>query len=279
MTKISVVTLSFNQALFLEKAILSVLEQDYPEIEYIIVDPGSTDQSRAIIQKYSDRISKVVLEPDLGPADGLKKGFSLATGDIYGFLNADDFLLLGAISHIVDRFDQRNSLDVISAHALIVDEHGALVRKFYSDRFDLLSSAYGASILAQPSTFFKASSYKKTAGFNIKNRTNWDDELFMDLKLQGGTFGLTHRFLSAYRIHAQSITAAADDQTHTAIQNYASHRFLRIMGRSPRWYDKGARWLFRIKKHLLNPLNLYEHLRYGPIYRRYRPIHLKKKLG
>ncbi|MBP6179304.1 MAG: glycosyltransferase, partial [Anaerolineales bacterium] len=61
--KVSIVTLSFNQGSFLQQSLLSVLEQDYPEIEYIIVDPGSTDQSRAIIQKYSDRISKVVLEP------------------------------------------------------------------------------------------------------------------------------------------------------------------------------------------------------------------------
>lgn len=274
--KVSIVTVSFNQGQFLQQSLLSVIEQDYPKIEYIVVDPGSADQSRAIIEKYADRISKVVLEPDQGAADGLKKGFSLATGDIYGFLNADDFLLPGAISHIVSCFNQSRSLDVISGHALIVDEHGAPVRRFYSDRFNLLSSAYGASILAQPSTFFTASSYKKTAGFNIKNRTNWDDELFMDLKLQGGTFGLTDRFLSAYRIHSQSITAAADDQMHAAIQSYASYRFNKIMGRSPRWYDRVAHWLFRIKKHLLNPLNLYEHLRHGPIYRRYRPNRMKK---
>ena len=96
MARVSIVTISYNQAQFLERTILSVLDQDYPEIEYIVVDPGSTDGSREIIERYGSRISKVILRPDRGAADGLNSGFAEASGQILGFLNSDDTLLPGA---------------------------------------------------------------------------------------------------------------------------------------------------------------------------------------
>ena len=83
--KFSIVTISYNQAQFLEQAIRSVIEQDYPDVEYIVVDPGSTDGSREIIERYRDRIDRIIFEPDKGPADGLNKGFAQATGDVFGF--------------------------------------------------------------------------------------------------------------------------------------------------------------------------------------------------
>ncbi len=89
--KVSIVTISFNQAEFLERAMRSVLTQDYPDVEYIVVDPGSTDGSRALITAQGSRI-KAILEKDNGPADGLNKGFASATGEIFGYINADDAL-------------------------------------------------------------------------------------------------------------------------------------------------------------------------------------------
>ena len=94
--KFSIVTISFNQARFLERAIVSVIEQKGVELEYIVVDPGSTDGSRDIIERHRDLIAHVVFEKDKGPADGLNKGFSHATGSIYGYLNADDVLEFGS---------------------------------------------------------------------------------------------------------------------------------------------------------------------------------------
>ena len=91
--KISVVTISYNQAGYLKQCIDSVLNQDYPDIEYIIVDPGSTDGSREIIESYGDRVIKI-FEPDTGPANGLNKGFHRATGDIFYFIKAYFFLVL-----------------------------------------------------------------------------------------------------------------------------------------------------------------------------------------
>ena len=88
--KFSVVTVSFNQRQYLEEALTSVLEQDYPAIEYIVVDPGSTDGSRELIESFRDRLASIVFEADQGAADGLNKGFQRASGDIFGFLNSDD---------------------------------------------------------------------------------------------------------------------------------------------------------------------------------------------
>ena len=95
--KISIVTLSFNQRAYLQEAIDSVLSQGYLDLEYIVVDPGSTDGSRDLIKSYGDRIAHCIFEPDRGAADGLNKGFERATGDVFGFLNADDLLFPGAL--------------------------------------------------------------------------------------------------------------------------------------------------------------------------------------
>lgn len=88
--KISVVTVSYNQAQFLERAIRSIVEQNQEDLEYIVIDPGSTDESRDIIERYRSNIAKIVYEPDSGPAEGLNKGFFHATGEVPGLINADD---------------------------------------------------------------------------------------------------------------------------------------------------------------------------------------------
>ena len=88
--KISIVTPSFNHAQFLEETILSVISQNYPDLEYIIIDGGSTDGSVEIIKKYEQYLTYWISEPDNGQSDALNKGFTRATGDIYGWLNSDD---------------------------------------------------------------------------------------------------------------------------------------------------------------------------------------------
>jgi glycosyltransferase involved in cell wall biosynthesis len=100
--RISIVTISLNQRAFLATAIESVLSQDYGNLEYIVVDPGSTDGSRRVIVGYADRIDHVVFERDGGAAEGLNNGFRHATGDLYGFLNADDVLLPGALKAVAE---------------------------------------------------------------------------------------------------------------------------------------------------------------------------------
>jgi glycosyltransferase involved in cell wall biosynthesis len=262
--KISIVTISYNQAEFLEEAILSVLNQDYPDIEYIVVDPGSTDGSREIIEKYRDQITHVVLDPDIGPADGLNRGFSMATGDIYGFLNSDDIFLEGALSTAARTFAEYRDVDVVSAHGFIIDREGKRNRKVFSDPYSLLSDAYGQTVLIQPSTFFKASAYKKVTGFNVENRSNWDGELFYNIAQAGGKFTRVNEFWSGYRLYPESITGGAT--LDEKIKDYGERKFQEIMGRQKRWYDKPLLLLLKAIKHISNPYALVERLAKGKIY-------------
>lgn len=264
--KISIVTISYNQAEYLERAIQSVVEQCHEEVEYIVADPGSTDGSRDIIERYRSRINEVVYERDAGPADGLNKGFARATGDIYGFLNSDDILLPDTLKQVAAYFAGHPEVDVVSGHAVIIDENDKAIRNSYSDRCSLTRYAYGASVLMQPSTFFRADTFRKAGGFNAENKTNWDGELFVDMRLQGARFARINRFLSGYRLQPESITSSA--KLDQGIKEYHQRMFRKIMGRNEMYWDVLPRAIFRLLKYTENPRALIERVRKGPVYGR-----------
>lgn len=206
--KLSIVTISFNQARFLDEAIRSVLEQDYPDIEYIVVDPGSTDGSREIIEQYRERIDHIIFEPDEGPADGLNKGFERATGDIYAYLNADDILLPGAVSLFMEYFENHPHVDVCSAHGFKINGGGEVMGRTFSHRFDPRAYVFGACVLVQQSTFFRAAAFRMVGGFNKANRVSWDGELWFEMALADCRFSRMNDFLSCFRMHEESITVS-----------------------------------------------------------------------
>lgn len=209
MPKISVVTISYNQAPYLDECIRSVLDQNYPNVEYIVVDPGSVDGSRDIIHQHASRIQKILLEPDLGPADGLNKGFSHATGDIFYYLNSDDRLALGAFAFAINFFNQHPAVDILCGAIRNIDEHGkASPRKRTSDLFCFADYAQGISTVCQQATFFRRSAFYKAGGFNIANRVSWDGELLVDLALAGCRFDTVPKVLGDFRIYSGSITGS-----------------------------------------------------------------------
>jgi glycosyltransferase involved in cell wall biosynthesis len=265
MHKVSIVTISFNQAQFLERAIRSVLEQDYPDIEYIVVDPGSTDGSRDIIERYRSRISRVIYEPDRGPADGLNKGFAPATGDIFGFLNSDDVLLRGAVRSAV-AFLNANDVDVVSAHAAVIDAEDRHLRMAYSEPFSFKMFAYRACVLVQPSTFFRREVFERAQGFNVENKATWDGELWVDMALSGARFALADEVWSGFRLHSQSITSTKKLQQRE--EEDFQRMFRKILGRDSSGTDWLVAFACRVRKHLRSPRALYERIVRGPIYGR-----------
>jgi len=262
--KFSIVTVSFNQAKFLEQAILSVLNQDYQDIEYIVVDPGSTDGSRDIIERYRDRIDRIIYTPDSGAAEGLNNGMSGATGEILGFLNSDDILLPGGIGRIARAFQANPGTDLVTGHAYIIDTENRRLRKSYTDKFHLRAFAYEACLICQQSTFFRADLFRKVGGFNEQNRIAWDAELFLNLLTRSDQYIVLDDFLSAFRLHSEAITGGA--RLRSLAVDFERAKFHRIIGRPWRSGDRIVRWMYILRKYALEPRSLLQRIRYGSIY-------------
>ena len=267
MTRVSIVTISFNQAQFLEQALLSVINQDYSDIDYIVVDPGSTDGSRDIIERYRSKISKIILKPDRGPADGLNRGFEESSGGILGFLNSDDLLYPGAVSSAVRFLNEHEDIDVVSGHSKLVDPSGNYLRSMYSDRMSLMRCIYGGVILMQPSTFFRRSIFDRAGRFKVENRASWDGELWLEMVRAGGKFAVVNEFWSAYRIHPDSMTGAKSNLMK--IRKTQDEIFLRVVGRRPNKLDRLLTLWNRLIRKILNPADTWERVRRGPVFGRY----------
>lgn len=249
--KFSVVTISFNQREYLQEALDSVLQQDHPEIEYIVVDPGSTDGSRELIQQYADRLAHVVFEPDRGAADGLNKGFRRANGEIFGFLNSDDVLLPRAISSVNNFFHQNPDCGVALGNGFIVDARGNRIRHIRSAGFTVSRYFYGAATWLQQATFFRREAFEAVGGFNVINRSCWDGELVVEMVSKGAKVKYIDQDLALFRIHDRSITGS---RRHSEMMRADLERmFGRASGRAWTPMDTLRSSFFRIERILTHP--------------------------
>ena len=204
--KISIVTISFNQRDFLKECIDSVLNQDICDVEYIIVDPGSTDGSRELIESYGDQVIKVFQKDD-GPADGLNLGFKHATGDIFGFINSDDFLLPGALQTVTSFF-ARQPKNVFATGAGFTADVDKPLKRIVPTVLTKRSMLYLYAVMFQQGTFFPAEMFRAVNGFNDKNKTCWDYELFLRFLWAGATHKLIDQDLAVFRLHQGSISGS-----------------------------------------------------------------------
>lgn len=184
--RITVVTPSLNQAPFLERAIESVWDQDYPNLEYIVVDGGSTDGSVEIIKRSESRLARWVSEKDEGQAQAINKGFRMASGDLIAWLNADDYYLPGAFQAVAAAYREAGETPeagFLFGRGVRVDREGNALGDFWphTPAFDLSALWYGFDCILQPATFMARSAMEKV-GF-LDERLNWcmDYDLWMRL--------------------------------------------------------------------------------------------------
>ncbi len=202
MNLVSIVTPSYNQALYLEQTIQSVLEQDYPRIEYIVVDGASTDDSFEIIKKYNDRLAYWISEKDSGQAEAINKGFARAKGEILAWLNSDDYYLPNTISAVVKCFEENPDVVMVYGDMLAVDGDGQIINVLKYKQLSL-EDLLCFQIIGQPSVFFRRSALEKTGLLDISFHFMLDHHLWIRLAQLGRILHIPQVW-SAARYHAQA---------------------------------------------------------------------------
>src|SRR6188508_319880 len=175
--RISIVTPSYNQGRFIEQTIRSVVDQGYPNLEYIIIDGGSKDGTVDIIRRYEKRLAYWVSENDRGAADAISKGFARATGEVFAYLNSDDVYLPGALQTIAHVM-RDPAIDVAFGNMYWMDTDGKTIGERRQTRFTRLGYLFGGSDLMQPATFWRKDLYFKSGGIDPSYRFTFDTDLF-----------------------------------------------------------------------------------------------------
>lgn len=176
---VTIVTPSLNSERFIEQTIRSVLEQDYPRVEYIVMDGGSTDGTIGTLKKYQDRL-RWHSAPDKGTADAINKGFALGSGEILGFLNADDVYLAGAVSAAVRRLRENPGDAGVYGDAMWIGEDGRRIAAYPVRDFDR-AALEQECFICQPASFFRRSAFENIGGLDPELNLTFDYDLWLRL--------------------------------------------------------------------------------------------------
>ncbi|OGU35640.1 MAG: hypothetical protein A2068_13840 [Ignavibacteria bacterium GWB2_35_6b] len=210
MLKYSIITPSYNQAEFLERTILSILNQNYGNLELIIIDGGSSDGSVDIIKKYHDKIAYWVSETDRGQSHAFNKGLEIATGDIIGWLNSDDVYYAGTIIQSAEIFESKHDADIIFANYDFIDENDNLIKHrkeilFNYNIYLWTKDCYHANCAG----FYRKRCFDIAGGLSENLHYSMDYELYLRFSKHGFKFHQVHNLWGAYRMHSLSKSVAS----------------------------------------------------------------------
>ena len=207
--KISIITPSYNQGQYIEQTILSVIGQGYPNLEYIIIDGGSTDNTVEIIKKYANKINYWISESDKGQSDALIKGLEKCTGDIFNWINSDDYLEQDSLFKIAQYFINNPSIEMLCGYCTYF-ESKTLVQTFLhrSEIFESVEETLIQQKINQPASFYKLSIIKQLGGINKELHYCMDLELWFRYLVQFGQRNilLVDDLFAHFRLHDESKT-------------------------------------------------------------------------
>jgi hypothetical protein len=227
--KISIVTPSYNQSAFLERTLKSILDQSYPDLEYLVQDGGSIDGTVGVLKRYDDRLTGWASCADNGQAHAINIGFSKTSGEIMAWLNSDDVLLPGALFYVADYFSRNPDVDVVYGHRVLIDENDRDIGRWMmpQHRDQIIS---WADFIPQETMFWRRRIWEKAGGQineSLHFAVDWD--LLLRFREAGARFARLPRFLGGFRIHSQQKTSAEES---IGFQEMSQIR-VRTLGRIP----------------------------------------------
>jgi glycosyltransferase involved in cell wall biosynthesis len=209
--RISVVTPSFNQGRFIDRTIRSVIDQGYPELEYVVQDGGSTDETTDVLERYADRLARVVSAPDGGQADAINRGFADTTGEIMAYLNSDDLLLPGSLAYVASYFSQHPEVDAVYGHRVVVDRFDRDIGMWVVPRHrDWVLTI--SDVVPQETLFWRRRVWER-AGGRVDSELDFaiDYDLLLRFVATEARIVRLPRFLGAFRTHPVQKTVAKTD--------------------------------------------------------------------
>lgn len=205
--KISVVTPSYNQGQFIEETIQSIINQNYSNLEYIIIDGGSTDNSVEIIKKYEKHLTYWVSEKDSGQSEAINKGFNKASGEIICWLNSDDILMTNALNKVADFFSSNKDFDLVNGQTVLIDKNSIIISGHFILKQKKWYAKHGVFYINQPAMFWKSNIFKSVGQLQENFHTLMDKEFLIRIFEKDFKIGHIEKFLAGFRVHDMSKSA------------------------------------------------------------------------
>ncbi|WP_274649494.1 glycosyltransferase family 2 protein [Paenibacillus humicola] len=261
---VSVITPSFNQAAFIQETIQSVLTQDYPHLEHLVIDGGSTDGTLELLQQYaaSDGRFRFISEPDRGQSHALNKGFGMAKGSLIGWLNSDDTYLPGAVSKAVSALQKHPEWAMVYGRAYYIDEHSEVINFYPVESFDP-KRLYHINTICQPAAFFRKPVIEKLGGIDEQLYFCMDYDLWIRIAKQYPVGDIEDPLANA-RLHADSknvkdwLDRGIYEAFQTSLKYYGSVSDYWLMEFIGSHWNKGIPWLMqKIKESAISGSSPY----------------------
>jgi glycosyltransferase involved in cell wall biosynthesis len=242
--RISIVMPSFNQGVFLEEAIRSILDQRYPNLEFMILDGQSTDKSREIIERYAASLAYWRSEPDQGQSDAIAQGLARATGDLLGWVNTDDALLPGSLRTIARAWQENPTGGLFGGNYILFDKDGRITRCKRHPANAGWFAKHGIFAFNPPGSFFKRQDYAAVGGLRPDLHYVMDNDLYLRMIARGTRYIYVNRYLSVFRQHEGQKPTVFRQQAQAEMARWQRELLpaeLRRYALERRWL-----WLFRL---------------------------------